>query len=218
MDGVTGATILHSLNGSAILHYMSESAISLREAKKAQTLRRIRQQALELTRDRGLEGWTMDDLAELVEVSRRTLFNYVPGKIDAILGEPPAFPDDALAVFRAGGPTGRLVDDMTVLAVAMFERDDFGADLLPLAKQVFAATPRLILIAHERFEVVAAEMVGHILEREGESYGSDRALLAVRVLAALFDVATYALAADPDGPPLAERFEEAVDQARALLT
>lgn len=196
---------------------MTESAPSLREAKKAQTLRRIRQQALELTRDRGLDGWTMDDLAEAADVSRRTLFNYVPGKIDAILGEAPSFPPEAMDAFLAGGPTGRLVDDLTALAVAMFERDDFGADLLPLAKQVFATTPRLLGIAHERFEVVAAEMAEHILRREGADYGTGSAVLAVRVLAALFDVAMLELAEDPEGPPIAVHFEQAVDRARRLL-
>lgn len=199
------------------MHFVSESATSLREAKKADTLRRIRHQALLLTRDRGLDGWTMDDLADAAGVARRTLFNYVPGKVDAILGPPPRFPEDRLAVFLAGGPSGRLVEDLTDLAVEMFERDQLGGDLLALGKQVFAATPRLMGIAHERFEVVAAEMVGHLLTREGRDFGADRAGVVVRVLAALVDAALEQLAADPDGPPLAERLRTAVAQARDLL-
>lgn len=214
---MTGATFLHFLIESATLHYVSQSATSLREAKKADTLHRIRQQALLLTRDHGLDGWTMEDLADAAGVSRRTLFNYVPGKVDAILGEPPRFPEPEMEVFLAGGPSGRLVEDLAGLAVTMFERDELDAELLGLAKQVFAATPRLLGIAHERFEVVAGEMVDHVLVREGRAFGADRALVVVRVLAALVDVALHELAVDPDGPPIADRLRTAVTQARDLL-
>ena len=214
---MTVATIVHFLIESAILHYMTQSATSLREAKKADTLRRIRHQALVMTRDLGLDGWTMDELADAAGVSRRTLFNYVPGKIDAILGEPPSFPEHAMTVFLSGGPTGRLIDDLSELACSLFESDDFGPELLGLAKQVFATTPRLLVIVHERFEVVAAQMAGHILEREGPGFGARRAHLVVRLMAALFDVAMQELSEDPDGPLVGDHFRVAVADARELL-
>ena len=55
----------------------------------------------------------MDDLAALAGVSRRTLFNYFPGKDDAVLGGPPVLDAEAASTtFVAGGPHGNLVDDL----------------------------------------------------------------------------------------------------------
>ena len=38
--------------------------------------------------EHGLDGFTMEQLAERVGVSRRTLFYYFPAKDDAVLGGP----------------------------------------------------------------------------------------------------------------------------------
>ncbi|HYF72879.1 MAG TPA: TetR family transcriptional regulator, partial [Nocardioides sp.] len=88
---------------------MSARSCGRRETQKRETELRIHRRALELTDERGLDGWTMDDLAAVSDVSRRTLFNYFPGKVDAVLGGTPELPADALEVFHGGGPTGRLV-------------------------------------------------------------------------------------------------------------
>ena len=61
-----------------------------RADKRALTARRIVLCAQELTLEHGLDGFTMDDLAQRAEVSRRTLFNYFPSKDDAVLGGPPS--------------------------------------------------------------------------------------------------------------------------------
>ena len=196
---------------------MSCSAISIREAKKAQTLRRIQLRALELTREHGLEGWTMDDLADAAEVSRRTLFNYVPGKIDAVIGSVPELPEDGLTTFVGGGPTGDLVEDLGVLAGRILDGEDFDPALLELRKQVFAATPRLVLVAHDRFHEVVEDMSAHILAREGLELGEAKAGLLVRMTALLVDTALQELFEDPDGPPLSQRFLDALRTVRELL-
>ena len=58
------------------MHFMTPSASPTRRER---TLAMIVQRARELTDRHGLDGFTMDDLAEAAGVSRRTLFNYVPG-------------------------------------------------------------------------------------------------------------------------------------------
>ena len=83
----------------------------MREVKRLRTERRISRCAQQLTEERGLDGFTLDDLAARAEVSRRTLFNYFPSKLDAVLGPVPAVSDAARTAFLAGGPTGRLIDD-----------------------------------------------------------------------------------------------------------
>ena len=75
--------------------------------------------AQRLTDAHGLDGFTMDELAEAAEVSRRTLFNYFPSKIDAVLGEHPEISDRrARRRSVAGGPHGNLVEDLAELARA----------------------------------------------------------------------------------------------------
>src|SRR3954462_3338186 len=98
------------------MHSMTQSATSLREQKRWQTSHRITLCALRLTDEHGLDGFTMEDLAEAADVSRRTLFNYFPRKADAVLGEMPDIAEAALAAFRSGGPHGNLIDDLTELA------------------------------------------------------------------------------------------------------
>ncbi|RYJ06280.1 MAG: TetR family transcriptional regulator, partial [Actinomycetales bacterium] len=106
------------------MHYVTESATSLRELKKVETAHRITLCAQRLTDEHGLDGFTMDDLAEASEVSRRTLFNYFPSKADAVLGAHPDLPDDVLATFRAGGPPGDVVDDVAVRTTGAERRED----------------------------------------------------------------------------------------------
>ena len=98
------------------MHFVFKSATSLREAKRQETSRRIMRAAGRLTLERGLDGWTMDDLAAEAQTSRRTLFNYFPDKVDAVVGPRPVIPEQAVELFRAGGPTGDLLDDALVLA------------------------------------------------------------------------------------------------------
>src|SRR6478609_9557324 len=101
------------------MHFVSESAIGLREQKRWETSHRIAMCAQRLTDEHGLDGFTMDELADAAEVSRRTLFNYFPSKLDAVLGELPAVPPAALATFHAGGPHGSLIEDLGALAMAI---------------------------------------------------------------------------------------------------
>ena len=54
-------------------------------------------------------------LAEAAGVSRRTLFNYFPGKLDAVLGDSPELSDQVLARFRARGAGSNLVNDLREL-------------------------------------------------------------------------------------------------------
>ena len=90
----------------------------------------IQEAAATLVIERGYDGLTMDELAERVGVSRRTLFNHVPDKASAVLGP---FGENnprpgALELFLEKQPHGRLVDDLvhaidTVIASA----DDLDA-------------------------------------------------------------------------------------------
>ncbi|WP_162599726.1 TetR/AcrR family transcriptional regulator [Nocardioides solisilvae] len=196
---------------------MSESATGSREAKRLATSRRIMRAASELTLERGLEGWTMEDLAVASDVSRRTLFNYYPAKLDAVLGPMPELSPELFAEFRAGGPTGRLAEDCKVLAQAVLAEDTFSRRDIQLQRRVILEVPRLVVTVHERFETIAGQLVEHILAREGEEFGAARARMLVRLMVSLFDSCLDSLAEEHQDRPLAELFGEALESARRLL-
>jgi AcrR family transcriptional regulator len=178
---------------------MSESANqSGREARRQATAHRISLCAQELTGDRGLDGFTMDELAEAAGVSRRTLFNYFPGKDAAVMGTQPGIDDSLLEEFAAGGPTGQLVQDMAVLADAILEVKDINRDDVHRVRALVLQEPRLMAYAKQRFEEFGEEFLGLIEAREGSSYDETRARVVIQVMAALFDLAITIFANDPE--------------------
>jgi AcrR family transcriptional regulator len=199
------------------MHFMSESAISLREQKRWDTSLRITRCAQRLTDDHGIDGFTMEDLAEAAEVSRRTLFNYFPSKTDAVLGEAPEISEADLATFVAGGPHGNLVDDVAELARIALDAKQADRESLELGRKVLNSNPRLLACAHQRFESVAEEFAALVLEREGEGFPAGRARLVLHMLLALFDTALVALIEDTSGRTLAEVFEDQLVAARELF-
>jgi AcrR family transcriptional regulator len=180
------------------MHSVSESANSL-EARKVTTAHRINVCAQRLTDDRGLDGFTLEDLAEAAGVSRRTLFNYFPTKVDAVLGPGPDIDADLLDEFRAGGPSGVLLDDIEVLLARILDVKPFTREEADVARRVIRSTPRLIVAVHERFEAVTAEFAEVLIAREGESFGRARARILITLLASLYDVALDEVLADPTG-------------------
>lgn len=197
------------------MHFVSESATS-RQAKRLQTERRICRCAQQLTEERGLDGFTLDELAQRAEVSRRTLFNYFPSKLDAVLGPVPPLSQEATAAFLAGGPTGDLIDDLAVLADDILEAHDVEREDIERGKRVIIGEPRLVVIAHERFEKVLGELTDLILEREGARIDRPRARLLIRLLVTIFECAMASSIAGDDRP-LDQLFDENLHTARTLL-
>jgi AcrR family transcriptional regulator len=197
------------------MHFMSESA-SIRQLKRVLTERRISRCAQQLTEERGLDGFTLDDLAERAEVSRRTLFNYFPSKLDAVLGPVPSMTAEVREVFVAGGPTGHLIDDLAVLADEILDAHDVAREDVERAKRIITTEPRLVLVAHERFETILTDFTDLILAREGDRIDAASARLLIRLLVAMFEVSMSAYVCGTDRPIL-ELFHENLRTARTLL-
>lgn len=192
---------------------MSESASTDR---RAATQRRITREAQRLADERGFDGFTMDDLAAASDVSRRTLFNYFPGKLDAVLGPALELPEETMAAFRAGGPHGDLVLDLGTVAHALFDQEVTDRDDFARAHRVMQQ-PRVLAAAHERFGDLTSLLVHEISRREGPAFDARRGRIAIAVLGALFETALDRFIDDPDQPSLADAFDHALQHARDLL-
>ncbi len=186
------------------------------EARRVETTRRLEWCALELTRDKGFDGWTMDDLAEAAEVSRRTVFNYFDSKADVVLGPLHEVTEADKAAFVAGGPTGRLFDDLVHVAMLALSEKSADLELARFRRAVVVGDPRVVAIVHERFELVVGDAIESILEREGEAFGAPRARLLVQLFLNVFDSALQRSELDPSRP-FPDLIGETVRDARAVL-
>ncbi len=215
---MTTLTFLHFLGHSATIAGVPGCVLP-REQKRRATALRISRCAQRLTEERGLDGFTMDDLAEEAGVSRRTLFNYFAGKVDAVLGPAPVFDESSCALFVSGGPTGRLVDDCAVLAHDVLAAPDLALDRedLERGQRLMVATPRLLLTVHERFEQVTASLGDLVTQRAGVDLDQASVRLLVRLFATVLEASLAAYLAGDDRP-LTEIFDETLRNARDLLT
>lgn len=158
----------------------------------------------------------MEDLAEGAEVSRRTLFNYFPGKDAAVLGDVPDFDAELVDVFVAGGPQGDLVEDVVVLVGSFLGGESLRREDLARFHDLMAREPRLTRMVRDRFEERANALVQHIEQREGERYDAARARVFVHVMAALFDH-SMSVYLEHSGRELGDIYAEAVRHARAVF-
>lgn len=120
--------------------------------------------------DRGFDGFTMDDLAQAVGVSRRTLFNRVKDKASAVLGVEDAPVHAAIETFLAGGPTGRLAADAVhVVATVSTSLEGEDPDLVEqhqLREAAIAADAKVRRLTEEQFQRIFDELVGAVCVRE----------------------------------------------------
>lgn len=187
-----------------------------RETKRHQTALRLQQCAIALTLDRGFDNWTIDDLAAAADVSRRTVFNYFDGKADVVLGAVVELDPERVAVFVAGGPSGNLLSDVLTMAADVIEEHTSDKDMAAAGRRAVLGDPRLLGLAHQRFEDVTAKFVEHVRQRDGDDFSPDRARLLSRLVVTLFDSAAERAEADP-GRPFADHFDAAVRDARDVL-
>jgi len=185
-------------------------------SRRERTLRAIVRSARELTDAHGLDGFTMDQLAEQAGVSRRTLFNYVPGKVDAVLGAEMPMDPTVIDAFLAGGPTGHLLVDVKEIARASLEADVPDPAGLAAVRRLLRKDPRLMAAVHERFVTKSQELSDAITVREGRAVDP----LDVRLIGTLFinlcDIALDESLAQPTRT-VAECFDHAFDAMSSLF-
>ena len=124
----------------------------LRAAHARRTRAAIRAAALTLTRERGYAAMTVDDVAALAGVSRRTVFNHFSSKADLLLIGPDAPEPEAVEAFVAG--TGGLLEDLGALLASGVQSLEPEHDWLLAFPEVVRDNPEVERAVHERFEAV----------------------------------------------------------------
>ena len=192
-----------------------------RTARAMRRLVEIQEAAATLVIERGYDGFTMDELAERVGVSRRTLFNHVPDKASAVLGP---FGENnprpgALELVLEKQPHGRLVDDLvhaidTVIASA----DDLDATSpghRALVNRAIMSDAKVMQLVAHRFEVVAAMLRDAIAQREGWEPSDLRARVLATTMLSMLKLTLDDFAGGQDAPPIdfTTRFHEVLAAA-----
>jgi AcrR family transcriptional regulator len=187
---------LHYVSVSAKLYFVNDSATSdsgLRERKRAATRSAITAAARSLTAERGLSGYTVEEVCEAADISRRTFFNYFPTKEDAIIGHADdGIPADVIDEFVAGGadsPAGSisptlfrdLVRLSLRLAEGMTESEEETRQLIGVVHKEPQLILRIIGVTEQR----EAQFARDVARREGVSADHPVVQMAVVLLSTI---------------------------------
>ncbi len=178
------------------MYAMTESATfapGLRERKRAATRAAISSIARALTAERGLNGYTVEEVCEAAAISRRTFFNYFPTKEDAIIGHADdGIPADTIDDFVAGGadyPAGEisptLFRDMVRLSLRLAEGMSASEEETRQLIAVVQKEPQLILRIMGVTEQREAQFARDVARREGVSPDHPVVQMAVVLLSTI---------------------------------
>jgi AcrR family transcriptional regulator len=141
--------------------------LGLRERKKRQTRQAIRDAAVRLVADRGLERVTVDEIAAAANVSPRTFFNYFRSKEDALGGIDNEEVDEVCALLRARPAAEPPLVAIGNMFVERYERRNLDPSLYLARAQLHQANPQLFgaqAATLRNYERRLAEVIG---ERAG---------------------------------------------------
>lgn len=163
---------------------MPDSAITSNRLSErmAATAARLTTVSRRLTAAHGLNGFTIEELCDEVGVSRRTFFNYFPGKEDAVLGideseEVERIAEEFLRLGSRGWPA--VLDDFVDITAAYAEQIGLGAAEHADFHAALEREPKLLIrfmgLSREREQSITAL----IAQREGVPVDDPRARACV---------------------------------------
>jgi len=165
---------------------MPDSAIASRAAdRRLATSSRLTALCRQLTAERGLSGFTIEEACSEVGVSRRTFFNYFASKEDAVFGvdevdEQRRFGEEFLARGSRGWPA--VLDDLISSVLEFAEHAGFNSDDHTVFMQVLDREPKLLARFMGQTRERDTAIIGLVAQREGVDVDDPRARAAVDVL------------------------------------
>ena len=155
----------------------------LRATHAKRTRAAIRAAALTLTRERGYSAMTVDDVATLAGVSRRTVFNHFSSKADLlVVGLEPPEPE-AVEAFING--SGSLLEDLGVLLASGAEAVESERGWLLSFPEIVRDNPEIERTIHERLRAIAVSLTDAASRRLGTEPDDPRARAVVALAMAI---------------------------------
>ncbi|HEY0494368.1 MAG TPA: helix-turn-helix domain-containing protein [Kutzneria sp.] len=146
----------------------------LRERKKLQTWRTIREAAFRLIEERGYDAVSVEDIAAAADVSRSTMFNYFPTKEAIVLDPDPETPAVWRALLSEHGddePLWTALQNVFLGYMATF------CDVLAVQKRLKATYPKLAESVRDHGEQFGVELRAWVAERTEPGHEIEAALL-----------------------------------------
>ena len=200
---------------------MTNSALTTLAAERRQAnSARLTALCRTLTAERGLNGFTIEEVCSEVGVSRRTFFNYFPTKEDAVFGvdevdEMRRFSEEFIT--RGSRGWSVVVDDLVDLIGRFAEDAGLNAADHVEFMRVLEREPRLLLRFIGTNRERDAALVGLVAQREGVPADDARASASVAVVSAVLRT-VFARLSDPAvGEHFAAALVDALDAMREVL-
>jgi len=198
----------------------------LRERKRAATRSAITSAARTLTAERGLNGYTVEEVCEAAGISRRTFFNYFPTKEDAIIGHADDdIPSDVIEEFVAGGagsPAGQisptLFRDLVTLSLLLAEDMSASEEDTRQLIGVVRKEPQLILRIIGVTEQREAQFARDVARREGVAADHPVVQMAVVLLSTIARKSSMAYFSDGNTRSYPDLLLENISAASILFS
>ena len=170
----------------------------LRATHAKRTRAAIRAAALTLTRERGYSAMTVDDVATLAGVSRRTVFNHFSSKAELLVIGPETPEPEAIEAFVAG--SGPLLEDLGTLLISGAQALEPERAWLMAFPQIVRDNPEVERAVHERFQAVERVLEDAASRRLGlpSSAPQVRAVLALSSAVQKAAIRMWAASCDAD--------------------
>ncbi|MDJ0376252.1 TetR/AcrR family transcriptional regulator [Cryobacterium sp. PH31-L1] len=189
----------------------------LRERKRLATRRAIQHAVLTLSRERGIDHVTVEDISRVANVSPRTFFNYFSSKDAALIGDAPGLASaDDIEAFIAGGPDSDVLADLAVLLSKSLQRTEADREIHQLRRTVMKENAYLFgmrMATLRDFEDQLQQIIEQRFRADAHAPGHDtaelnqRALLFTLVAVAAIRHAWRCWAEGDGGSPLSERVD-----------
>ena len=165
------------------MQYECVTGTDLRATHAQRTRAAIRAAALTLTRERGYSAMTVDDVATLAGVSRRTVFNHFSSKADLlVVGLEPPEPEVVEAFING---SGSLLEDLGTLLASGAEAVESERGWLLSFPEIVRDNPEIERTIHERLRAIAISLTDAARRRLGAEPDDPRARAVVALAMAI---------------------------------
>ena len=165
------------------MQYECVTGTDLRATHAQRTRAAIRAAALTLTRERGYSAITVDDVATLAGVSRRTVFNHFSSKADLlVVGLEPPEPEVVEAFING---SGSLLEDLGTLLAFGAEAVESERGWLLSFPEIVRDNPEIERTIHERLRAIAISLTDAASRRLGAEPDDPRARAVVALAMAI---------------------------------